>query len=244
MGNNIWAPSCQNELYHFGVKGMRWGVRKAARYSDGSYGRDGKRIQRARAIASKGGSQHYQKALNRLDTIAANVDADRQVSSYSGYRKMSRLLTKSDKAFDSGNMAKYDKITSKYEKTSKKYKEITGRQAATYEAAKKLSRDLIKEASSKGYTVSSAKTLGLTRRGQNLITSGILVGGIPGGLSSAASGAYSAGYRNRKLRNDASWNSDHYFELSGRKYSEAKGGNYNPYTYKKNQYSVKSSRRR
>lgn len=244
MRNYIWVPSYQPELYHHGIKGMKWGVRKQTRYSDGSYGRDGKRIQKARVIASKGGARHYQKALNRLDRIAADVDADRQVTSYSGYRKMSRLLTKSDKVFDSGNMPKYDKVIDKYERASKKYKEKTGRQAATYEAAKKLSNDLIKEANAKGYTVSSAKTLGLTRRGQNLITSGIIVGGIPGGLNSAASGAVSAGYRNRKLRNDASWNSDHYFELSGRKYSEAKGGNYNPYTYKKKQYSVTSNRRR
>ena len=66
----------------------------------------------------------------------------------------------------------------------------------------------------------------------------------PGGLGSAASGAASVGYRNRKLRNDASWNSDEYFRLSGRTYSDDKAGNYNPYTYEQNRYSVKSNRRR
>lgn len=34
MSYYFWAPSQQNELYHYGVLGMKWGVHKAYRYNN------------------------------------------------------------------------------------------------------------------------------------------------------------------------------------------------------------------
>lgn len=50
MGNIIWAPSCQNELYHHGVKGQKWGVRKNR---EQSFKRAERSIDRAKKFSSK-----------------------------------------------------------------------------------------------------------------------------------------------------------------------------------------------
>lgn len=41
MGNTFWAPSCQPELYHHGIKGQKWGVRRYQNY-DGTRTKAGK----------------------------------------------------------------------------------------------------------------------------------------------------------------------------------------------------------
>ncbi len=99
MGNNIWAPSCQNELYHFGVKGMKWGVRRDRYvYSSGSL--VGKR-------------RKLQSELNRTDKRLAR---DRY-GAYTQHKKLSKAISK-NKSQD-----KKDKIMAKYNKFAKNVEE-------------------------------------------------------------------------------------------------------------------------
>ena len=241
MSYNRWMPvQYSSEMYHHGVKGMKWGVRRYQPYSDGSYGRGGRQIQRAREIASKGGAKDYQRALNKLDRVIGDVDSDRQLDSYRGYRKSSRISDKMDKAWDKGDTKRYDKLIEKSQKVDAKYTPRTDRQTATIEAAKKLSNEIIKEAETKGYSIASKQVTKLSKRGKAVVANALLLGN-PYIVSDAA---ISVAYRNRKIKNDASWNSDRYFEGSRRTYTDKFAGNYNPYLYKGNKYTVSSNRRR
>ena len=45
MHNNSTLPDYQNELYHFGVKGMKWGIRRSDTYNE-SYTRKQRKYDR------------------------------------------------------------------------------------------------------------------------------------------------------------------------------------------------------
>lgn len=92
MENTFWAPSGQNELYHFGVKGMKWGVRKN-RYDYSSGSLVGKR-------------RKLQGELNRTDKQIAR---DRY-GAHTQYKKLHKAISKNK------SQEKVNKIRSKYDK--------------------------------------------------------------------------------------------------------------------------------
>ena len=107
MRNYIWAPSYQNELYHFGVKGMKWGVRKG-KYSYTSGSLVGKR-------------RKLQGELNRTDKQLAR---DRY-GAHTQYKKLSKAISK-NKSQDKKDkiMAKYTKFAKNIEKGEAKTKQL------------------------------------------------------------------------------------------------------------------------
>lgn len=80
----FWKPSEQLELYHHGIKGQKWGVRRFQKYPNG-YNGEGKYLAKAKKQASKGTARSYSRALNTLDKGYA-----KQVGKY--YESASLLL--------------------------------------------------------------------------------------------------------------------------------------------------------
>lgn len=145
MGNNFWAPSCQSELYHFGVKGMKWGVRRFQAYPDGSFGRTGKSIQRAERIAERGTPRSYGRAMTKL----ARLTGESSSKSAEYTDRYNALVTKHHKAKDAGKDKKAAKLESKAWKMRAKLEvENTNRKVA----AKKFGK-LGADAVEKGYNI-------------------------------------------------------------------------------------------
>ena len=141
----FWKPSEQLELYHHGVKGQKWGVRRFQAYPDGSFGRTGKSIQRAERIAERGTPRSYGRAMTKL----ARLTGESSSKSAEYTDRYNALVTKHHKAKDAGKDKKATKLESKAWKMRAKLEvENTNRKVAAQKFGK-LGADAVE----KGYNI-------------------------------------------------------------------------------------------
>ena len=106
-----------NELYHYGVKGMKWGVRRYQNF-DGSY--------------TKRGLARYQKAQDNYDSAKETVRKTKQAyksgtATKEQYRSARRQMKENKRALDrSYSKLKTDKMADQGKELYKKGKRIRG----------------------------------------------------------------------------------------------------------------------
>jgi len=158
----------ENELYHHGIKGQRWGVRRFQNY-DGTLTTKGK----ARELKSAG---QYKRALNRIDQGLAEeghylrkseAKADRLLKK--DLKLQDKLERKSQQALEAGNYNKYLAIEKKsiksIDRSNRAFDEVE-KHKQYIEAGQKLSNRLMKEAKDKGYKIESKEVNRIANTGE------------------------------------------------------------------------------
>lgn len=128
--NGTFVP--ENELYHYGVKGMRWGHRKKYYNSDGSLNKLGQARQNYKTA-----NRAYGRAYNK----AYNYSAMRPIGQHLGTGKV-----KSDKLWDDAydKLHDADKAKKSYKDAKKEYKEQKKAERNTPEAKAARKKAMIK----------------------------------------------------------------------------------------------------
>ena len=195
MSEYYGAPTTPMDDYlaHYGVKGMKWGVR---RYLN----RSGELTPRGMArygpkSEKKTSAFKIQRDFNKLDQSFANVhanevDANDRLAKY--VRKAAKHTIKmSQKGYDPKSAAKLgvEKYAKKIKKTKDQIKEYKDQQAGI----ESLQNRVVGHAARQGYTVSSRpiKRLGQSNKDRRaaltgaLMVGGALGGAVYGGISAA-----------------------------------------------------------
>ena len=178
MGNTFWAPSCQPELYHHGIKGQKWGVRRYQPYADGSFGKGGKIIQKAKRIAEKGSARSYTRAMNKLSTVRGESQSKR--AEYTD--RYNYLVDKQSWAKATGKDKKASRLESKAWKMRAKLEE----QNANVEAATKAWQKIGKEAVKNGYSVRLTEQYKYSKKARRDIMISQYVLGLAGNVATTA----------------------------------------------------------
>lgn len=106
-----------SEVYHHGIKGMKWGVRRYQNY-DGSY--------------TKRGLERYNKAMDNYDSAKSNADRTKAAyksgtASRKDYKSAkNQVKIEKQKVSNAYDKLKYDKLADEGKKLYKSGKTITG----------------------------------------------------------------------------------------------------------------------
>lgn len=183
MSYNRWMPvQCSSEMYHHGVKGMKWGVRRYQPYSDGSYGKYGEKLQKAVALAERGDAKSYNKALKKIDFIRG----DSSSKSVESKEKHDKLVDKYNLAKMAGNEKKAAKYESKAWKERANYEIHQANLKAAYNAYGTIGQKAVDQ----GYAVSMRSCYRMSKKGQKILINSYMLGGHLGG---AVASGYMAG---------------------------------------------------
>lgn len=151
-----------DELYHHGILGQKWGVRRYQN-EDGTYTAAGKKKR----------AKQYEKKLNRLDQKRAKAKSeyDQAKEAYEKYGDKVRKLE------EQGKTEKAEKLMrSQYARNVAFGKKGVLRTELKLARAEQSVRDTLKEARKEGYTVNSKNVTRAASTGKDILTSAVMSG--------------------------------------------------------------------
>lgn len=170
--NNITVRRYSDELYHHGIMGQKWGIRRYQN-PDGSYTAAG-REHYGIGSERKSGRQ-IKRRLNDLDQARAYNVRDREFTGVRERRHAQKAFTLAAKAeeVDIGTtrgLNKWTRIQAKIAKNASKADKYAKERQTAEDRIKKAQEEteaLLKEASDLGYTVNSIPVRRLVNKGQD-----------------------------------------------------------------------------
>ena len=188
MVTNFTDWNGPNSLEHYGIPGMKWGVRRYQN-RDGSMTPAGER--RYGSNASKNtGARKMQRDLNRLDAGFANVVAENRAATSHRNKMAMKMLKCTAKATNQDpekvkefmdNDRKIQKLASKVRKDTQKIM-MTEKQMKNIE---NLQWRIIEKASAAGYTTSSRQVVRSANTGKQRALSILAATAVGGGVRGA-----------------------------------------------------------
>ena len=167
----MWEYRDTAELYHHGILGQRWGVRRFQKY-DGTLTKAGKKQKELNT------ARQYKKALNTIQRgiNEEKIDQYKHLGYASGQARGAQA--KSTAAYrelqKNGETAKYKRLEAAKDRHMKfiaEEQDAINKNVANIKAGKALTEKLIKEAQSKGFSISSkTKNVAIYDKGSTFIS--------------------------------------------------------------------------